>query len=152
MALLRHRSLSGSSRESEGFEENDDGEEHRGLLDATDDHYDASKYKIPVLKQQMLMRTVQNGGNMAKVCMVMSVLGMVFLSTIALGISTKSLYWGRMYAEEEEQRTMIDGLAGAIVIYAITGSFSFLLVFLSSRPNSAQFLRRITENVEFNDD
>ena len=89
---------------------------------------------------------------MAKVCMVMSVLGMVFLSTIALGISTKSLYWGRMYAEEEEQRTMIDGLAGAIVIYAITGSFSFLLVFLSSRPNSAQFLRRITENVEFNDD
>lgn len=151
MALLRHRSLSGSSRDGEGFDEHD-GEEHQGLLDAVDDHYDASKYKIPVLKQQILMRTVQNGGNMAKVCLIMSLLGVLFLSTIAFGISTKTLYWERMFAEEEDQKTMIDGLAGAIVIYAITGSFSFLLLFLSSRPSSAQYLRRMAESVDFEEE
>ena len=150
MSLLRQRANSGSSREDldEVLSEHDEEEEHRGLLQ--EDDYDASKFKIPALKQQMLIKSVQSGGGFARICLIMSVLGIVFLSTIAIGISSNTLFWERLYAEEEDRKLMIDGLAGAIVIYAITGSFSFLLVYASS--NRVQLTRRFSESLDFDED
>jgi hypothetical protein len=125
--------------------DSDDERERQGLLD-NDDDYDASKYKIPILKQQLLMRSQRAGGTTAKMCMIVSLLGIVFLSTIAITLSRGTLYANSLtYAEDEERRSMIDGLAGAVVIYAITGSFSALLVYLSARPSATTYFRQIAE-------
>ena len=151
MALLRHRTTSGSSRDEINEVRSEVGDEEMvGLLQ--EDDYDASKLKIPNLKQQMLMRTVQSRSGSAKICLGISLLGIIFLSSIALGISTNTLYWERLYAEEEDRKKMIDGLAGAIVIYSITGSFSLLLVYMSSSSGGVKLVRSISESLDFDDD
>lgn len=138
MALLRRRTNSTSTN---GVDESDNEEEHK-LLE--DDYVDASKYKIPVLRQQFILRGGQRGGGCAKICLLMSILGVVILTSIAISLKSNSLYCGLLYAEDDERKKMVDGLAGAVVIYAITGSFSLLILWIR-RPH-------ITSKVQWQDE
>ena len=131
MSLLRRRSNSSAYNSAEDSDE----EEGKSLLRG-DDSVNGSKYKIPVLRQQLLMRTTQRGGGCAKICLVVSILGVVVLTTIAISLGKDALYCSLMLGEEEDRKKMVDGLAGAVVLYAITGSFSFLLLWIRQSPSS----------------
>ena len=130
MALLRRRSNSSADYHIE----NSDDEEGKSLLRGEDDLIDSSKYKIPSLRQQLLMRATPRGGGCAKFCLVVSVLGVVVLTSIAITLGKDALYCGLLFAQEDDKKKMVDGLAGAVVLYAITGLFSFLFLLIRRSP------------------
>ena len=132
MSLLRRRSNSSTGNSAE----NSDEEEGKSLLRDDNDFVDRSKYKIPTLHQQLLMRATPRGGGCAKVCLVVSALGVVVLTSIAITLGNDALYCGLLFAEEEEKKKMVDGLAGAVVLYAISGFFSFLMLWIRRSPHS----------------
>ena len=124
MSLLRRRTNSSTDDPTEEI----DDEEGKSLLRSDDDFVDGSKYKIPTLSQQLLNRTTPRGGGCAKLCLVISVLGVVVLTSIALTLGRDALYCGLLFAERDDKKKMVDGLAGAVVLYAITGILSFLVL------------------------